>query len=103
MIAKEIAATLVELPTLVHLAKELKPRPMSTNDCFGARVEATTERFGDRTAVIFEGQTLTWRELNAHANRYAAALKALGLVRTDAVSVIMENRIEFLTTIIALN
>jgi citronellyl-CoA synthetase len=103
MIAKEIAATLAELPTMLRLAKELKPRPMSANDCFGARVEATTERFGDRTAVIFEGRTLTWRELNAHANRYVAAFKALGLVRTDAVSVIMENRIEFLTTIIALN
>ena len=103
MIAKEIAATLAELPTMLRLAKELKPRPMSANDCFGARVEATTERFGDRTAVIFEGRTLTWRELNAHANRYVAAFKALGLVRGDAVSVIMENRIEFLTTIIALN
>jgi citronellyl-CoA synthetase len=103
MIAKEIAATLAELPTMLHLAKELKPRPMSTNDCFAARVEATTERFGDRAAVIFEGQTRTWHELNAHANRYAAALKALGLVRGDVVSVIMENRIEFLTTIIALN
>ena len=45
----------------------------------------------------------TWRELNAHANRYAAALRALGLVRGDAVSLVMENRIEFLTTLIALN
>jgi citronellyl-CoA synthetase len=103
MIVKDIATTLAEIPTLVHLATELKPRPMSTHDCFAARVEATAERFAERTAVIFEGQTRTWRELNAHANRYAAALKALGLVRGDAVSVIMENRIEFLTTIIALN
>lgn len=53
MSAKDIATTLAELPTLLNMAKELKPRPMSTHDCFAARVEATAERFGDRTAVIF--------------------------------------------------
>jgi citronellyl-CoA synthetase len=52
---------------------------------------------------MFEGKTRTWRELNAHANRYASALSAQGLVRGDAVSLIMENRIEFLATLIALN
>ncbi len=103
MIAKEIAATLVELPTMARLAKELKLRPMSTHDCFATRVEATAERFTEHTAVIFEGQTQTWGEFNEHANRYAAAFRALGLVRGDAVSVIMENRIELLSTIIALN
>lgn len=96
-------STLAEMPTLLQVAKEVKPRPTDTRDCFSARVEQTTARFPDRTAVIFEGQTRTWRELNAEANRYASALRARGLARGDAVSVVMENRIEFLSTLIALN
>jgi len=103
MSAIDIAATLTEAKTVFQLAKEIRPRPMSHRDCFAARVEATSVRFGEHTAVVFEGRTLSWRELNAHANRYAAALKALGLVRGDVVSLMMENRVEFLLTIIALN
>ncbi len=96
-------ATLAEAPTLLQVAKEVKPRPLTTCDSFAARVETTTARFGHHKAVIFEGRTLTWIELNAHANRYAAALRAQGLGHGDAVSLVMENRIEFLTTLIALN
>ena len=103
MSVSDIAATLAEAPVMLQLAKELKPRPDSTNDSFAVRMEATTARFPEHTAVIFEGRTLTWRQLNAHANRYAAALRAQGLVRGDVVSLMMENRIEFLATIIALN
>jgi len=103
MSLKDVVATLAEAPTLLQVAKEVKPRPPTTCDSFAARVENTSARFGHCKAIIFEGKTVTWSELNAHANRYAAALRALGLVRGDAVSLVMENRIEFLTTLIALN
>ncbi len=103
MSLRDVVTTLAEAPTLLQVAKEVKPRPLTTCDCFAARLESTAARFGHHKAVIFEGKTLTWNELNAHANRYASALRARGLVRGDAVSVIMENRIEFLATIIALN
>jgi citronellyl-CoA synthetase len=99
----EIAATLAEVPTLLQLAKELKLRPLTTKDCFAARVEATAAQFSERPAVIFEGKTLSWRELNEQANLCAAAFRNLGLSRGDAVSVMMENRIEYLATIIGLN
>ena len=52
---------------------------------------------------MFEGQTRSWLELNQQANRYAACFKAMGLVRGDTVSLLMENRIEYLVIIIALN
>ena len=103
MSAREVTAALAEVPTLLQLGKELKPRSMSSRDCFAARVEATTARFADHTAVIFENKSITWRELNALANRYAHALKRLGLARRDVVSLFMENRIEFLASIIAVN
>jgi citronellyl-CoA synthetase len=103
MSLRDVVATLAEAPTLLQLAKEVKPRPLTTCDSFAARVERTSARFPQHRAIIFEGRTLTWGELNSQANRYAAALQAQGLVRGDAVSLVMENRIEFLTTLIALN
>ncbi len=99
----EVASALSEVPSILGLAREIKPRPMSTRDCFAARVEATASKYPENTAVIFEGQQLSWRELNEHANRYVGALRGLGLKHGDTVSVMMENRIEYLATIIALN
>jgi citronellyl-CoA synthetase len=99
----EIARTLGEIPGLLRLGLDLKPRPRSTHDSLASRMEDTVARFGELPAVVFEGQTVTWNALNALANRYAGALKALGLQRGDKVSVIMENRVEFVATVVALN
>ena len=103
MSLRDIVTTMAETSTLLNVVKEVKPRPPTTRDCFAARVERTTANFPNHTAILFEGRRLTWQELNAQANRYAAALRTMGLVRGDAVSLIMENRIEFLAAIIALN
>ncbi|MFP6836085.1 MAG: AMP-binding protein, partial [Pseudomonadales bacterium] len=81
----------------------MKMRPLDERDCFAAQVARNAQAFPDRIAMIFEGQTLTWAEFNALSNRYAHAFKARGLTRGDTVSVIMENRIEFLATIVGLN
>ena len=103
MSLKDVLSTLAEVPTLLQVTKETKARPLTTADCLAARVERTAARFPTNTAVIFEGQSLTWTELNAKANRCSSALRAQGLVAGDTVSLIMENRIEFLTSLIALN
>ena len=95
--------TLSNLPTLLTLKKGMTPRPLTDTDCFGAQVARNAEAFGDRTAFIFEGQTVTWSEFNGLANRLADTFVASGLGRGDTASVVMENRIEFLATIVALN
>lgn len=100
---REVARTLAEIPTLLTLRKGLAPRSPDENDCFAALIERTTDRVPDHTAVIFEGRSLTWSELNALANRYARVLADSGLERGQTASVFMENRIEFLATVIALN
>lgn len=103
MSLKDIALTLAQAPTLKRVEKEIAPRPLSTPDCLAARFEKTVAQYANKTAVIFEGESRSWRELNEHANRYAWALKELGLSRGDAVSLIMENRIEFLAALMAMN
>lgn len=100
---KDVASTLVQVPTLLALRKGLKVRSYAEKDCFARRVEANAERFGQRAAVIFEGRTLSWAELNSLANRYARQLAARGVERGDVISLMMENRIEFLALTVALN
>jgi long-chain acyl-CoA synthetase len=51
---------------------------------------------GDRCAVIFEGQRLTWRDLDHRVNRAAQALAALGVGRGDAVAFVLPNGLELL-------
>lgn len=103
MAIRDVVSVLADLPTLLALKKGLKPRPVETKDCLGAAVERNAARIGHCSAVVCEGEEVTWAEFNARANRYAHALKASGLQRGDVASVMMENRIAFLAVVVALN
>jgi amino acid adenylation domain-containing protein len=48
----------------------------------------------DRTAVEYAGQCLTWRELNARANRLAHALRARGVTRGSFVAVCLDRSLD---------
>lgn len=99
----DVAKTLAQVPTLLALKKGMAPRPLTDRDCVGAQVERNAATWPDAPALLFEGRTVSWREFNLLANRYAAALRAEGLSRGDTASVFMENRVEFLAILIALN
>lgn len=99
----DVVSTLTQVPSLLKLKKGLVPRPADTIDCYGARVEANAARFAERNAIVFENQQISWREFNALANQYANYFKAEGLKRGECVSVMMENRIEYLALIVGLN
>ncbi len=100
---RDIASTLAQVPALLTVKKELKPRPYSDKGCFARQVEVNADRFGERTAIIFEDRSVTWAQFNALTNRYANHLAGMGVVRGDVVSLVMENRIEFLAVTVALN
>jgi len=99
----EFFSTLKELGATVVASRQLKPRPLDTIDSIGLKVEENAARFGARPMLLFEGHTLTWGEFNALANRYAHALKARGIGYGDTVSLMMENRIEFLAAFVAIS
>ncbi len=99
----DVVSTLTQLPSLLKLKKGLVPRPADTVDCYGARVEANAARFAERNAIVFENQQISWSEFNALGNQYANYFKAQGLQRGDCVSVMMENRIEYLALLVGLN
>jgi amino acid adenylation domain-containing protein len=52
--------------------------------------EAQVERVPDRLALRFEGQQLTYAELNARANRIASHLRRLGVGRNTLVAILVE-------------
>ncbi|MDA0796575.1 MAG: long-chain-acyl-CoA synthetase [Proteobacteria bacterium] len=63
--------------------------------------EDTVKRYPDRNMLVFEGREVSWSEFNELSNSLAHALIARGVKRDDCVSVIMENRIEMLASIMA--
>ncbi len=99
----QLADTLAMAPLLLKLAREARPRPLSVCDCLASRLEDTAARFPERTAVMFEGDSLTWLELNRLSNRYASVFRKLGLQRGAVASLMMENRIAFLAIVMGLN
>ena len=95
--------TLSYLPALLKLKKGMTPRPAEVTDSFGARVEANAQNYPNACAIIFEGQQMTWFEFNALANRFAHYFEDQGVKRGDVVSIMMENRIEYLALLVGLN
>jgi acyl-CoA synthetase (AMP-forming)/AMP-acid ligase II len=54
-------------------------------------------------ALAFESERISWRELDARANRYAAWFEARGIARGDVVALMMDNRPDFVFIVIALS
>ena len=59
-------------------------------------LEAAVDRWRDRRAIEFHGAALTYGEMDAMANRYAAWSQAQGLERGDVVALFLPNRLEYL-------
>jgi long-chain acyl-CoA synthetase len=57
----------------------------------GQMLAQTTERYPDKTAVIFKDQRTSFSELNARANQVANALIAQGVEPGDRVAMLMHN------------
>ena len=70
-------------------------RPDSTN-LVCDDLEAAVDRWPDRLAVRFEGREISYRELDALANRYAHWARDQGLRRGETVALFMPNRLEYL-------
>ncbi|PUA36864.1 non-ribosomal peptide synthetase, partial [Paenibacillus elgii] len=63
--------------------------------------EEQAERTPDHPAVVFEGQQLTYRELNERANRLARTLQALGVQTDQPVGLMLERSLEMVVGMFA--
>ena len=58
-------------------------------------LQAAVDQYRDRTAMTFEGRTVSYAELDAIANRFAHWGKGLNLRRGQTVALFMPNRLEY--------
>ena len=58
-------------------------------------IQEAVDKWRDRSAMTFEGRTITYGELDAMANRYAHWAKGLHLRRGQTVALFMPNRLEY--------
>jgi long-chain acyl-CoA synthetase len=58
--------------------------------------DEATDKWKDRTAVIFYGRKMTYRELRDHVDRFATALHDLGVRKGDRVALLLLNSPQFI-------
>ena len=61
----------------------------------GDMLRRSAERFPEKPAILWQGSSLTYRELNAEANQLAHALLDLGLEKGAKIAVLSRNRPEY--------
>ncbi|HEY7770022.1 amino acid adenylation domain-containing protein, partial [Longimicrobium sp.] len=69
--------------------------------CIHQLIEAQVERSPDAAAVVHDGETLTYRELNGRANRLARHLRRLGVGPEARVAVCLERSLEMVVSVLA--
>lgn len=80
------------LARTLYAVREIKP---DSDVLIADDFEAAVDRFADHTALIFEDERLTYRQLEALANRFAAWADATGVARGDTVALFLPNRAEY--------
>ena len=78
------------------LLKRIKPITLDSDVLLCDDFEEAVDKFGDNVAVEDEHRSLTYRELDALANRYAHWGRGRNLRRSDVVGLVMTNRVEYL-------
>lgn len=86
------------VPTLATLKKPAKDEKASLGTVF----EDSVARNPDNVLMLFEGRQWTYQQFNTEVNQLAHLLQAHGIKRGDCVALLMENRAEFLMTMLAL-
>src|SRR3989338_6331135 len=61
-------------------------------------LEDSAAKYPQRPCTIFKGRVVTYREMNALADRLAAALVGLGIKKGDRVGIFMPNTPQFVMT-----
>ena len=81
---------------LRRLLKRIKPIELDSPILLCDDFEEAVDKFGDNIAVEDETRKVTYRELDALANRYGNWARGRNLRRTDVIGLVMTNRIEYL-------
>ncbi len=90
-IASGIPGLLKDAPVIARgLGTAFLTRP-SAKTSIGQVLQNRAARYGDCVFIRFDDETVTYRQANEAANRYAAALAARGVRRGDVVAIMLTN------------
>ena len=99
---KEFFRVLGELKYIIPLLKYKFPNP-DDNESLAHSFEKTVEEFGNNNFIFFEDESWSYSETNKAANSLANKLIEDGVTHSDRVVLFMENRPDFIISILALN
>ena len=99
--SREVTRVLAEFAQIAPIMANAKMPESDALLSTGAMFEDTVERYPENTMLICEGRQWTYREFNAEVNQLAHLLAQQGVSRGDAVSLLMENRAEFILAMLA--
>src|SRR5512134_2315305 len=77
-------------PQRIYTLKEFKDIPQKFNST-EVLLDQTAAKYGDKTAIYFEDQRISYKQLQATVNRVANGLKKLGVGEGDRVMMRMPN------------
>ena len=81
---------------LGRLLKRIKPIELDSPVLLPDDFEEAVDKFADNVAIEDEHRSLTYRDLDGMANRYAHWAKGRGLRRGDCIALMMTNRVEYI-------
>ncbi|NJN68212.1 MAG: AMP-binding protein [Chloroflexaceae bacterium] len=76
--------------------------PYDLSGCLHHHIEAQVARTPDAPALVFEGQSLTYRDLNERANRLAHHLQHHGVGPESVVAICLERSLELVIGLLAI-
>jgi len=91
-----------ELRFIIPLLKYKWPEP-NDNASLAHTFQESVENYGEQNFIYFEEQTWTYSEINKAANILSNKLVNDGIFHGDRVVLFMENRPEYVITLLALN
>jgi long-chain acyl-CoA synthetase len=83
-------------PWLKFYLKEVPPDVEIPQKSAVETFDEATNKWKDRTAIIFYGKKISYRELRDHVDRFATALHDLGVKKGDRVALLLLNSPQFI-------
>jgi len=100
--ASRIAREIKFLTGLARTLWRVRKIDPDSDDLVCDDFETAVDKYADHTALVFEGERYTYRQLDAWANRFALWADAQGLGHGDSVALLLPNRAEYVPAWIGL-
>jgi long-chain acyl-CoA synthetase len=84
-----------ERPWLKFYRKEVQPNVEIPEESVVDMFDKATDKWKDKTALIFYGRKISYKEVRDHVDRFATALQDLGIKKGDRIALLLLNSPQF--------